>query len=158
MPVRILVADDHEVVLKGIRMILQARPDWDICGEAANGAEAIRMAQELRPDAIVMDITMPVTNGLIATREIVSLGIKAPVLLFTMHESKGLVESAKNVGGRGIVFKSNAARDLTEALDALLAGGTYFRTSSPDPPSPKANTLTPDLPKGRMPKALSRLV
>ena len=137
MAVRILVADDHDVVLKGIRMILEAKPEWEICGEASNGAEAIRMAQELRPDAIVMDITMPVTNGLMATREITSLGVKAPVLIFTMHESKGLVESVKSVGARGIVFKSNAARDLTEALEALLAGGTYFRTASPEPGSPE---------------------
>lgn len=160
MSVRILVVDDHEVVLQGIRMVLQARPDWEICGEATNGADAIRMAQELRPDAIIMDITMPVTNGLVATREIVNLGIKAPVLLFTMHESRGLVESVKSVGGRGIVFKSNAARDLREALDALLAGGTYFRTGSPQPSSHKENSPTPapEFEKNQHRKSHSRLV
>jgi DNA-binding NarL/FixJ family response regulator len=157
MPVRILVADDHEVVLQGIRMILQGRPDWQICGEATNGAEAIRLAQELQPDAIIMDITMPVTNGLLATREIVNLGITAPVLLFTMHESRGLLESVKTVGGRGIVFKSNAARDLMEALEALLAGGTYFRAASPDPPEPtstKQDNFTPGSSKSLHTKSL----
>jgi two-component system nitrate/nitrite response regulator NarL len=126
MPARILLADDHEVVLQGIRMILQGRQGWEICGEATNGAEAISMAQQLRPDAIVMDLTMPITNGLVATREIINLGIKAPILIFTMHDSKGVVDSVKNVGGRGVVFKSNAARELIAALDVLLSSGTYF--------------------------------
>jgi two-component system, NarL family, nitrate/nitrite response regulator NarL len=130
MPVRILVADDHEVVLQGIRMILQSRPDWEICGEASNGTVAVQMAQELQPDAIIMDITMPLTNGLAATREISSLGIKAPVLMFTMHNSKGLVESVQAAGARGVVYKSLAARDLIEAIEILLGGGTYFRSES----------------------------
>lgn len=126
MGARILVADDHEVVRHGIRLILQARPDWEICGEAADGSEAVRMVQELRPDAIIMDITMPVANGLVATREIANLGINVPILFFTVHELKGLADSVKSAGGRGVVFKSNAGRDLIEALEALLAGGTYF--------------------------------
>ncbi len=69
MPVRILIADDHEVVRQGIRTILSARPEWEICGEAVNGQEAIRLAGELRPDAIIMDITMPVMSGLEAARQ-----------------------------------------------------------------------------------------
>jgi two-component system nitrate/nitrite response regulator NarL len=131
MPVRILVADDHDVVLQGIRLILQEKQDWEICGEASNGAEAISMAQELRPDAIIMDLTMPITNGLMATREIIHLGIKAPILIFTMHDSKGLADSVRTVGARGIVFKSNAARDLIEALEVLLSGNTYFQPHAP---------------------------
>ena len=111
-------------------MILQARPDWEISGEASTGEEIIRMTQDLRPDAIIMDITMPVANGLVATREIANLGISVPILLFTMHDSKGLAESVKGAGGRGIVFKSNAARDLIEALEVLLDGGTYFRSEA----------------------------
>jgi DNA-binding NarL/FixJ family response regulator len=70
MPVRILVVDDHEVVRQGIRTILSARPDWDICGEAVNGQEAIKLAEDLRPDAIIMDITMPIMSGLEAARQI----------------------------------------------------------------------------------------
>jgi DNA-binding NarL/FixJ family response regulator len=139
MPARILVADDHEVVLQGIRMILQARPDWEICGEASNGTEAIQMAGAMQPDAIVMDITMPVTNGLAATQEITRLGVKSPVLIFTMHDSKGLIEAVQGVGGKGIVFKSRAARDLIEALGVLLEGGTYFRSSETEPRSEKEN-------------------
>jgi DNA-binding NarL/FixJ family response regulator len=158
MASRILVADDHEVVVQGIRAILQARSDWEICGEAANGAEAIRMAQELRPDAIIMDITMPVTNGLVATREITNLGIKAPVLIFTMHDSKGLIESVKSVGGRGIVLKSTAARDLIEALEALLGGGTYFHVGATDPSPQKKAALKPGIFNRRLDKAITRFI
>jgi DNA-binding NarL/FixJ family response regulator len=137
MPVRILIADDHEVVLQGIRMILQSRPDWEICGEASNGREAVQMAQQLRPDAIIMDITMPMTNGLVATREISSLGIRVPVLMFTMHNSRGLIESVQAAGGKGLVYKSVAARDLIEALEVLLGGGTYFPSESKETSSEK---------------------
>jgi DNA-binding NarL/FixJ family response regulator len=127
MTAKILVVDDHEVVHQGIRMILQARPDWEICGQAANGVEAVEMAQRLRPDAIVMDITMPVMNGLEATRQITHLGLSSPVLIFTMHESKGLAESVRSAGGRGLVLKSRASRDLIEALERILSGGTYYK-------------------------------
>ncbi len=88
MPARILIADDHEVVRQGIRAILQARPDWEICGEAVDGHEAVRLAQELHPDVIVMDITMPRMSGLEASQEIARLKLPAPVLIFTMHESR----------------------------------------------------------------------
>jgi len=158
MASRILIADDHEVVVQGIRTILQARPDWEICGEAANGAEAVRMAQALRPDAIIMDITMPVTNGLLATREIINLGIKAPVLIFTMHDSKGLIESVKSVGGKGIVLKSTAARDLIEALEALLGGGTYFHISTTQPPPEKKAGPKPGIFNRQLDKAITRFV
>jgi DNA-binding NarL/FixJ family response regulator len=127
MAVRILVVDDHEVVHQGIRMILQSRPDWEICGQASNGAQAIEMAQQLQPDAIIMDITMPVMNGLEATRQITKLGLRSPVVVFTMHESQGLMESVQSAGGRGLVLKSRAAHDLIEALERVLNGGTYFR-------------------------------
>ena len=132
MATKILVVDDHEVVHQGIRMILQSRPDWEICGQAANGAEAVEMAQRLHPDAIVMDITMPVMNGLEATRQITRLGLPSPVLIFTMHESQGLVESVQSAGGRGLVLKSRATRDLIDALEQILGGKTYFKTGDED--------------------------
>jgi DNA-binding NarL/FixJ family response regulator len=132
MAIKILVVDDHEVVHQGIRMILQSRPDWQICGQAANGAEGVEMARQLQPDAIVMDITMPVMNGLEATRQIASLGLPAPVLIFTMHEAPGLVESIQAAGARGWVLKSRATRDLIEALEQILGGGTYFKVSEED--------------------------
>jgi DNA-binding NarL/FixJ family response regulator len=130
MAVKILVVDDHEVVHQGIRMILQSRPDWEIAGEANNGAEAVDMAQKIHPDAIIMDITMPVMNGLEATRQITKMGLSSPVVIFTMHESQGLVESVQSAGGRGLVLKSRAAHDLIEALERVIGGGTYFRSAN----------------------------
>jgi DNA-binding NarL/FixJ family response regulator len=131
MPARILIADDHEVVRQGIRAILQARPDWEICGEAVDGREAIRLAQELRPDVIIMDITMPKMSGLEASQEIAKLQPPARILIFTMHESKSLAPSVRRAGAQGYVVKSRAARDLVEALERLLAGGTFFDNASP---------------------------
>ncbi len=131
MPARILLADDHEVVRQGIRAILQARPDWEICGEAVDGREAIRLAQELHPDVIVMDITMPRMSGLEASQEIARLQLPSRVLIFTMHESKSLAPSVRKAGAQGYVVKSRAARDLVEALERLLAGGTFFDNASP---------------------------
>jgi DNA-binding NarL/FixJ family response regulator len=142
MPARILVADDHEVVRQGIRAILQSRPDWEICGEAVDGHEAVRLAQELHPDVIVMDITMPRMSGLEAAQEIVRLKLPARVLIFTMHESKSLAPSVRKAGAQGYVVKSRAARDLIEALERLLAGGTFFDASSPS--GAKAGEEKPD--------------
>ena len=126
MPVRILIADDHEVVRQGIRTILAARPEWEICGEAVNGQEAVTLAGELNPDAVIMDITMPVMSGLEAARQLSKTQTSPPILIFTMHESRSLADSVKETGARGFVFKSRAARDLVQALEILLQGGTYF--------------------------------
>jgi DNA-binding NarL/FixJ family response regulator len=142
MTVRILIADDHEVVRQGVRKILAARPEWEICGEATNGQEAVQLAGELRPDAIIMDITMPVMSGLEAARTLTSSRTSPPILIFTMHESRSLADSVKEVGARGFVFKSRAARDLIKALDTLLKGGTFFSAEGDSAPTAK------DAPKG----------
>lgn len=126
MPVKILIVDDHEVVRQGIRTILKARPDWEIVGEAVNGNDAVEQAKKLDPDLIVMDITMPEKSGIEATREIVKLGLRPAVLIFTMHEAKNLADTVQAAGARGFVLKSRAARDLVEALQALIGGGTFF--------------------------------
>src|ERR1700720_4993202 len=136
MPVRILVVDDHEVVRQGVRTILSTRPEWEICGEAVNGQEAIKLAEELRPDAIIMDITMPVMSGLEAARQITRNKNSAPILIFTMHESRTLADSVRETGARGFVFKSRAAHDLINALDVLLRNGTYFGPNGDNKDSP----------------------
>jgi DNA-binding NarL/FixJ family response regulator len=141
MPVRILIADDHEVVRQGIRTILSARPEWEICGEAVNGQEAVKLAEELRPDAIIMDITMPVMSGLEAARQITRNKNSPPILIFTMHESRSLADSVRETGARGFVFKSRAAHDLINALDVLLRNETYFGPQGDKQNSPpKDNT------------------
>ena len=126
MGFKILIVDDHEVVRQGIRTILRARPQWEICGEAVNGKDAIEKTTALDPDVIIMDITMPEMSGIEATREITKLKLRAAVLLFTMHESKNLAATVQEAGARGFVLKSHAARDLLDALEALLNGGTFF--------------------------------
>ena len=126
MPGRILIVDDHEVVRQGIRTILKARPQWELVGEAVNGKDAVEQAQKLNPDVILMDITMPEMSGIEATREISRLKLPAGILIFTMHESKNLAETVREAGARGLVLKSHAARDLLDALETLMNGGTFF--------------------------------
>ncbi len=126
MSAGILIVDDHEVVRQGIRTILRARPQWDVCGEAVNGKDAIEKARSLDPDVIIMDITMPEMSGIEATREITKLKLRAGVLIFTMHESQNLAATVKDAGARGFVLKSHAARDLLDALEVLMNGGTFF--------------------------------
>ena len=126
MSVRIIVADDHAVVRQGIRRILETRPGWEICGEAENGQEAVRLAEELNPEAIIMDVSMPTMNGLEATREIARRKANIPVLIFTMHDSASMTAAANQVGARGLVTKSDAIRHLIRALESVLNGGTFF--------------------------------
>ena len=123
--------DDHEVVRQGIRAILQARPDWEICGEAVDGRQSIDLTKQLNPDVVIMDITMPQMSGLEASLEIARLKLPSRVLIFTMHESKNLGPSVRKAGAHGYVVKSRAARDLIDAVDRLLAGGTFFDNASP---------------------------
>jgi DNA-binding NarL/FixJ family response regulator len=126
MPAKILIVDDHEVVRQGIRTILKSRADWEVCGEANNGTEAIAAVMALSPDVIILDITMPDMSGLEAALRIAKLGLSCRVLIFTMHESKRLINDVREVGARGYVLKSQAARNLIVAVDTLLAGGTFF--------------------------------
>ena len=126
MPVKILIADDHEIVRQGIRRVLEAKPEWEICGEAANGQEAVRMARELTPDIIIMDVTMPVMTGFQAADEISRLPLSSRVLFFTMHDTGTIANSVRKSGGQGYVVKNRAAQDLVEALERLLQGGTFF--------------------------------
>ena len=100
---RILIADDHEVVRQGVRSILQARPQWEICGEASDGQEAVRLATDLRPDVIIMDVTMPVMGGLAAASRILQRSSNAKVLIFTMHESPTLAKLVLKLGAQGFL-------------------------------------------------------
>jgi DNA-binding NarL/FixJ family response regulator len=126
VPVKILIADDHEIVRQGIRRVLEVKPEWEICGEASNGQEAVRMAQELSPDIIIMDVTMPVMSGFEAADEISRLPLGSRVLFFTMHDSGSMAGSIRKSGAHGYVVKSRAAQDLVQALERLLKGGTFF--------------------------------
>src|SRR5690349_5633836 len=123
---RIMVADDHEVVRKGLVALLQAQPDWQVCGEAGDGREAVEKAIQLKPDILILDIGMPSLNGLEATRQILKTTPNARVLILTLHDSDQVVREVLNAGARGFLLKSDAARDLVAAVDALRHDKTYF--------------------------------
>jgi DNA-binding NarL/FixJ family response regulator len=123
---RIMVADDHEVVRRGLRALLEAQPDWQVCAEAADGRDVVRKAGELRPDVIVLDIAMPNLNGLEATRQLLKMDPAARVLILTLDDSEQLIRDVLSAGARGFLLKSDAARDLVSAVDALRQDKTYF--------------------------------
>jgi DNA-binding NarL/FixJ family response regulator len=126
MAFRILVADDHEVVRRGLCALLQAQPDWEICGEAGDGRDALEKTQKLKPDVVILDIGMPSLNGLEATRQILKVMPQTKVLILTLHDSDQVVREVLNAGARGFLLKSDAARDLVAAVEALRRDKTYF--------------------------------
>lgn len=122
---RVIVVDDHAVIRRGVQQILHAFPEWELCGEAGDGQEAIRLAQTLRPEIIIMDVSMPGLNGLEATRIIRDILPDTKILLLTLHSSTELVRSAFRVGARGYVLKSDAEHELVRALNVVAGEGTY---------------------------------
>ncbi len=123
---RIMLADDHEMLRRGLRTILTEQPGWEICGEAVNGREAVELAIKLRPDVIVMDIAMPVLNGLEATRQIRRALPKAEILVLTFDESEALVREVLAAGARGYVLKNDVSRVLVHAVESLNQHRPYF--------------------------------
>jgi DNA-binding NarL/FixJ family response regulator len=127
--VRILIADDHELFRRGIAAELTQVPGWVVAADAANGRDAVSMAAEIKPDIIVLDLTMPELNGLEAARKIIAADPAARILILTAHESEQVVREVLSAGARGYVLKSDAGRVLVTAVQALL-DGRYFFTST----------------------------
>ena len=125
-PVRLLVADDHEIVRKGLRSLLEAQPGWLVTAEACDGREAVEKARELKPDVTVLDISMPALNGLEAARQMIKNDARAKILILTMHESDPLIREVLDAGARGYVLKSDASRDLVSAVNAVRSNKTFF--------------------------------
>jgi two-component system nitrate/nitrite response regulator NarL len=123
---RILVADDHEAVRKGVCAILSSRLDIEVCGEAVNGREAIDKAKELNPDVIILDVTMPILGGFDAAREIRKALPDIPIIMLTMHQSHQLVAEAKKLGVHGYVSKSQASAALLQAIDTVVNKQTFY--------------------------------
>jgi DNA-binding NarL/FixJ family response regulator len=120
-----MIVDDHAAIRRGVQGILHSFPEWELCGEADNGQEAIRLAETLKPEVIIMDVSMPVLNGLEATRIISDVLPDTKIVLLTLHSSTELVRSAFRAGARGYVLKSDAEQELIRALNVIVDDGTY---------------------------------
>ena len=125
-PLRILIADDHQLVRNGIRALLQSRAGWEICGEARTGREAVVKAIELTPDIVILDISMPDLNGVDAAKRIQTASKKTQVLMLSAHYSDELIREIVGAGVRGYVLKSDSDHDLVIAVEALAQHKSFF--------------------------------
>jgi len=126
MRLRILLADDHEIVRRGLCALLQKQDGWEVCGEASDGREAVEMAKKLKPDVVILDIGMPYLNGLEATRQLLQHDPHFKIIVLTITDSDQVIREALNAGARGFVLKSDAARDLVSAVEALQGKRMFF--------------------------------
>ncbi len=125
-PLRILLADDHTIVRQGLKKILEAHPDWVVAGEAGDGREAVRLAQELKPDIAVLDIGMAQLNGIEATRQIVRRLPDVKVVILSMHAQEAYVIQALRAGAKAYLLKDSADDDLVHAITAVAEGKSFF--------------------------------
>jgi DNA-binding NarL/FixJ family response regulator len=126
MKLRILIADDHEVVRHGLCGLLKAHDGWEVCGEAKDGREAVEMAKQLKPDVVILDVGMPNLNGLAATRQLTQHNPNQKVIVLTITDTDQVIREALDAGAKGFVLKSDAARDLVAAVEALQRNRMFF--------------------------------
>src|SRR5947209_3236895 len=126
MKLKVLIADDHGVVRKGLRLLLQQYPEIEVVGEAANGREVVQQASELNPNVILMDVAMPLLNGIEAAEQIRRANDQIGVIMLTMHADEGYLLRALNAGVRGYLLKESAEEDLFRAVRAVAQGKPFF--------------------------------
>src|SRR5687767_4296582 len=127
--VRILLADDHTLVRHGLRKVIEERPDWEVVAEAGDGREAVRLAEQLHPDLAILDVAMPLLNGVEATRQITKRLPGTRVLVLSMYADEAYVTQMVQAGASGYLLKDSADVDLMKAVDEAAAGRTYFSPS-----------------------------
>jgi DNA-binding NarL/FixJ family response regulator len=124
--VRILIADDHDLMRRGVRTLLEPHPGWEICGEATTGREAVAKAEELKPNIVILDISMPDLNGVDAAKRIKKVSPDTEVLIFSAHYSDQLIREILEAGVRGYIVKSDSDRDLVIAVESLSKKKPFF--------------------------------
>jgi DNA-binding NarL/FixJ family response regulator len=123
---RIMIADDHDLVRRGLKTLLESHPGWKVCGEAHSGRETVTMAEELRPDIAIIDISMPELNGIEAARKIKKLSPNTEMLILSMHHTDQLVREIIEIGVKGYIIKSDSDRSLVAAVEALALHKPFF--------------------------------
>lgn len=123
---RVLIVDDHEIVRKGVRGVVEAHPGWEVCGEAANGQDGLEIAMREKPDVVVLDVSLPALNGIALAQRLQKEHSAARILFFTMHDDDETVGRGLAAGARGYILKSDSERDLEAAISALGANRLYF--------------------------------
>jgi DNA-binding NarL/FixJ family response regulator len=142
MTVKIIIADDHAIVRRGLRMLLEAQPGWEVCCEADNGQTAVELALAGQADIAILDYSLPILNGLEATRQIRLGSPSTEVLLYTMHNNEDVIRDVLKAGARGYVLKTEDDSEVVNAVRTLLRKKPYF--------SPQvAETLLDDFLGGR---------
>src|SRR6202043_390956 len=132
MALRIVVADDHDIIRRGLKKLLTANPGWEVCAEAKTGREAVAVTEQLKPDIVVMDISMPDLNGLEAARRIKKVLPRTEIVILTLHFSDQLVREIVEAGVRAYIMKSDADKDLVTAVEALANHRSFFTSRAAD--------------------------
>lgn len=128
----ILIADDHDVVRRGMRALIESQSEWRVTGEAANGREAVQLAKRLKPDVVVLDINMPELSGLEATRQIMKALPRTQIIILSVNESEDVIREVLDAGARGYVLKTDTGRDLVAAVGAVIKHKSFFTTKVAD--------------------------